>query len=227
MSKGEASLSALAKLTHIAIIAYIVTAIANLALTALSFYAMSNVMTPSASQDGLTGLMVVGLVASVVGILNIISIPASIILVALWVHRAFANLHEAGLEGLNYTPGWATASFFIPFVNMVVPMRALRELHNRSHGESDWHAAISVGDVTSWYACLWAAFLVGVALAAFLALDSIPYVHVLLPALGWAGLGLLFTIFVLGSAWFLLQIVNKVTAAQNAMLHYAQAGVFE
>lgn len=227
MGTGEETLVTLAKLTRIAIIAYIVSAIANLALTAVGLVYLPIVTAVKVPHDNLTALMVLGIISTVFGIISLIAIPASIILVAIWVHRSWANLHAAQLEGLNYTPGWATASFFIPFVNLIVPMRALRELHNRSHGESDWHAAISVGDVTSWYACTWAALVVGLALGAFMALDSIPNMYVLLPELGWFGLAALLLVFLLGSAWFLYRIVSKITAAQRAMLHYAQAGVFE
>ena len=226
MSKGEASLAKLGRLTRIAIMVYILAAIANLAVTVLSFAWLGSLLRAAPGDHQMIGIMVIGVISSVISLISLISIPASVILVALWVNCAWSNLHEARLEGLNYTPGWATASFFIPFVNMVVPMRALRELHNRSHGESDWHAAISVGDVTSWYACLWAAFLVGIALTVFLALDSIPNLYVILPTPGWILLGILLAAFLLGSAWFLYRIIGKVTAAQSAMLHYAQAETF-
>src|SRR5688572_27392345 len=88
-----------------------------------------------------------------------------------WIYRAHANLHEAGLDELRYSPRWSVGSFFVPLVNLVVPFRAMRELHNRSHGEGPWQAATPVGDVTSWWACLLAATAVSTvaAMVAFLA----------------------------------------------------------
>src|SRR5690349_10381798 len=29
-----------------------------------------------------------------------------VVLVCMWLYRAHANLHEAGVDGLEYTPGW-------------------------------------------------------------------------------------------------------------------------
>src|SRR5262245_55917536 len=49
-----------------------------------------------------------------------------------WIYRAHANLHEAGLDELRYSPGWSVGSFFVPLINLVIPFRAMRELHNRS-----------------------------------------------------------------------------------------------
>ena len=36
-----------------------------------------------------------------------VGLLVSIIAVAMWIHRAHANLYEAGAEGLQFTPGWA------------------------------------------------------------------------------------------------------------------------
>ena len=40
---------------------------------------------------------------------------ASVIAVAMWIHRAHANLRDAGADGLEFTPGWAVGWYFIPF----------------------------------------------------------------------------------------------------------------
>src|SRR5687768_18560933 len=45
----------------------------------------------------------------------------SIITVALWIHRAHANLTEVGHDSLEFTPGWAVGWYFIPFANLVKP----------------------------------------------------------------------------------------------------------
>lgn len=227
MGKGESSLATLARITKIVILVYIVGSLAFAAANGFTLYyattAMANTISPESTQT----LVILGIVSSVLSLAATGALLLTFVLVPLWVHRAWSNLHEARLEGLNYSPGWATASFFVPFVNTVVPMKALRELHNRSHGESDWHAAISVGDVTSWYACTWAAFLVTCVTAGYFAIDSIPGVILLLPTVAIFGLIAMVTIFTLGSAYFLMRVIGGVTAAQSEMLHYAQAGVFE
>jgi hypothetical protein len=56
----------------------------------------------------------------------------SAIAVAMWIHRAHANLYLFGMDGLEFTPGWSVGWFFIPFANLVMPFRAMKELWNRS-----------------------------------------------------------------------------------------------
>src|SRR5687767_1529604 len=62
---------------------------------------------------------------------------ASVVVVAMWIHRAHANLRDAGTDGLEFTPGWAVGWYFIPFANLIKPFQAMRELWNASHGQAD------------------------------------------------------------------------------------------
>ena len=170
--------------------------------------------------------MLLGIVAAGLGILQFITFLLCVVVIALWVNQAHKNLHEAGLDELNYAPGWAAMSFFIPFINLWVPFVSTRELYNRSHGESAWHAAIPAGDVTSWYACNWGAFAVFIAVMGYVMVDAIPGVFVLLPVWASGLLVVLLYVLVLGSAWFFLQVIRKVTAAQEAGMHVGHSDVF-
>jgi hypothetical protein len=78
---------------------------------------------------------------------------ASVVLVAMWIHRAHANLAEAGIVGLEFTPGWAVGWYFIPFANLVKPFQAMRELWKASRGESHPFDGPAPGEVTAWWAC--------------------------------------------------------------------------
>ena len=51
-----------------------------------------------------------------------------------WLHRASKNIPAFGnpKSGVEYSPGWAVGSFFIPFVNLVVPYKAVREVWVKS-----------------------------------------------------------------------------------------------
>ncbi|MEL1249738.1 DUF4328 domain-containing protein [Aurantiacibacter gilvus] len=167
------------------------------------------------------------IVIGIIGIVQLGSFVASIVLVAIWVNQAHRNLHDGGVTGLNYSPGWATASFFIPFVNLWVPFASTRELYNRSIGKAEWHAATSAGPVTSWYTCNWAAFIFLAAIITVLYLESIPGLYVIMPAFAAIGLFLLFGLFMVGSAWFMAQTVAKVTRAQTDLEHVSQADVFD
>src|SRR5687768_18623297 len=59
-----------------------------------------------------------GPLALVVGLAYIaffLMFVVSVVVVALWIHRAHANLRDAGVGGLEFTPGWAVGWYFIPF----------------------------------------------------------------------------------------------------------------
>lgn len=150
----------------------------------------------------------------------------AVVPVAGWIYRAHANLREAGLDELNYTPGWTVGSYFMPLVNFVVPFRAMRELHNRSHGESEWQAHSPVADVSSWWSCHLAAMLV-LSVATFVAmLATIPNLYVVQPAGVNTGLFLFALILLAGSAIFLFRTIGAVTRAQRAKMHVNHSEVF-
>lgn len=50
----------------------------------------------------------------------------------LWMRRAYHNLHQAGTVGLRYTEGWAVAGWFIPFANLFIPFRIVKEIWNET-----------------------------------------------------------------------------------------------
>lgn len=73
----------------------------------------------------------------------------------MWVYRVHRNLYALGEGDLSFRPGWAVGWWFIPFANLVQPVRAMLEAWRRSHpgGAKAAPAATVVG---LW----WAAFLV-------------------------------------------------------------------
>ena len=146
--------------------------------------------------------------------------------VALWIYRAHANLREANLSGLVHSPGWTVGSYFVPLANFVIPFRAMRELHNRSHGEDEWQAHSPVADVASWWSCHLAAIMV-LAVASFVAvLATIPNVYVVQPPGVNTGLFLFALVLLAGSAAFLFRTIGAVTSAQRNRLHLDTAQVF-
>ncbi len=148
-----------------------------------------------------------------------------IVMLMLWVHRAWQNLRDANLDDLNYSPGWAIGSFFVPFINLVVPMRAMRELANRSAGEDAWQAALPVADINSWWSCLIAGLFVRSIVLFVTLVDSIPYLHVTTPLTATMALGLLGNLLLMGSTWFLYRTIGVITRDQGAMLHVS--GTFD
>jgi len=146
--------------------------------------------------------------------------------IAMWIYRAHANLREAGVRELAYSPGWSVGSFFVPLVNVVIPFRAMRQLHNRSHGESEWEANSPVADVTSWWSCHLAAMMV-LALATFVAaLATVPNLYVVQPPGVNTGMFLFALLLLTGSAIYLYRTIGAVTRAQQARMHLNRAEVF-
>ncbi|MEM8874460.1 MAG: DUF4328 domain-containing protein [Planctomycetota bacterium] len=50
----------------------------------------------------------------------------------MWQYRAAGNLGPLGVREQRYTPGWNVGWWFIPFANLVMPFRCMRELETAS-----------------------------------------------------------------------------------------------
>lgn len=135
----------------------------------------------------------------------LISYGLSIIFIGMWIHRAHANLFAAGLTGLEFTPGWSIGWFFIPFANLVMPYRAMREL---------WERCPINGRDLPYVLLWWISFVVGGIVSNIgerIASDEAP--SNLFVVIGASGHIL--------SAILLFVIIRKVTTAQHSGLHAA------
>lgn len=144
---------------------------------------------------------------------------ASVIAVCMWIYRAHSNLHEAGLPGLQFTPGWAVGWYFIPIAFLFKPFQAMRELWTESHQTSDSFSAPAPGNLSAWWGC----WIVG---------NMLGNVSTRLDLMGdgsnmqvVTALSIASTLCTIGAAWLLLGIIRNVTAAQNDGIVAAQ--IFE
>lgn len=137
--------------------------------------------------------------------------------VAPWIYRAHANLRDDGAPGLNYSPGWALGSFLVPVLNLFVPMKAMRELWNRSHGEEAHFAHVSVGDVGNWWTCLLTGSFIQAYLDFTVALDMTSPLRITVPIGVNTFLSLFSLLLLEGSAVFLWRIIRAVTRAQQSV----------
>jgi hypothetical protein len=67
-----------------------------------------------------------------------VSFPAFVVTAVVflaWLYRAAENLRAFRSEPLDFTPGQAVRSFFIPFVNLVRPFQVMREVWQGSDPE--------------------------------------------------------------------------------------------
>lgn len=69
-----------------------------------------------------------------VGLLQVCSYVLTVVVFCVWLYRAYKNLPALGnaRESLNYSPGWAVGYFFIPFANLIMPYRAVKEVWQKS-----------------------------------------------------------------------------------------------
>ena len=66
-------------------------------------------------------------------LLELLVYLTTVVFFLMWLYRAHQNLRAFNPgHPSSYSPGWAVGSFFIPFVNLIVPYRAVKELWQKS-----------------------------------------------------------------------------------------------
>lgn len=150
------------------------------------------------------------MLAVAVGLVQVTAFLASIVLVAMWIHRAHENLVEAGYHK-QFTPGWAVGWFFVPIANLFQPFRAMRELWNLSHQQNDSPHDVAASELSVW----WGAWIVGSVLSNFGSreISGDNNFELLVGAAGAVSLAI--------CAWLLRRIIQRITAAQRQMVGMA------
>lgn len=103
-------------------------------------------------QDNPGGLLVALLMVGL-GSLQILIYIATVVCFLMWLHRCYVNLYSFGTptNAISYSAGWAVGSFFIPFVNLVVPYRAVKELWRNSASNAFLRSASRPGWFPFWW----------------------------------------------------------------------------
>lgn len=66
-------------------------------------------------------------------VIDLIIYITTVVFFVIWLYRAYSNLRAFDpSRPLDHSPGWAVGSFFIPFVNLIIPYRAVRETWQKS-----------------------------------------------------------------------------------------------
>lgn len=135
----------------------------------------------------------------------------------LWVWFAHTNLREAGVRS-KYSPGLAVAGYLIPIANLMLPFEAMRELHNRSHGEPEDFAHSAVEDVTAWWTAVIVGLLIFSALMVKFTIDAGTALIIMTPLWMEFAIGGFAVLLLLGSAYLFARLALAVTAAQEELL---------
>ena len=86
-----------------------------------------------------------------------IFIFSSCFLIGRWFFVSTKINHLLGIKELNISPGWSVGWYFIPFANLVMPYRSLKETFNASFNSEEWQNNRVPYDFPIW----WATFLIG------------------------------------------------------------------
>lgn len=81
-----------------------------------------------------------------------------------WLYRAHRNLRALGAADLGFTPRAAVSAFFVPVLNVVVPVRVVRELWNHSDPAEGVPARGDPMKTSPWVAWWWAIFVASIVL---------------------------------------------------------------
>lgn len=71
-----------------------------------------------------------------------------------WIHRANLNCHGFGASDMKFTPGWSIGYYFIPFINLVRPYQAMKEIWKVSSDPKNWQTQQGSA-VLGWWWALW------------------------------------------------------------------------
>lgn len=204
MNQGLETLEGRANSVRVVILVFLLITLATMALEIGQLGGAVDLASDTA-LTGIAGLIYIGYTVVFV---------VSIVLISMWIHRAHANLFEAGLDGLEFTPGWSVGWFFIPIANLFKPFQAMRELWNRSHDAADSFGAETPSQVGTWWGCyVGGSIFSNIAFRLELSAGA--------PTSTTLGLGLVGSALLIGSAWYLKQIVEDVTAAQRSVMGLA------
>lgn len=108
--------------------------------------------------ESLTELLYVG-----VALLQLFVFIATVAAFLLWLHRAYRNLRALGATGLDTTPGWAVAYFFIPVLNLFRPFQVVKEIWRWSaprvaeteSGFGNSYSRPKVSALVGWWWAFW------------------------------------------------------------------------
>jgi len=90
----------------------------------------------------------------IIGILYLVAFIVTGISFLKWIHRANSNCHGFGAQGMEFTPGWSVGYYFIPFINLYKPYRAMKEIWKVSTNPANWQNE-NGSALLGWWWALW------------------------------------------------------------------------
>jgi len=122
--------------------------ISNIIIIRIILVIIIHIMPISPGEEILTmGDWLLVVVAPVIIILNIIGG----ILFLRWIYFSNINSSLTGAENMNFSPGWSVGWFFIPFMNIFMPFRAMKEIWKTSKNSKSWTSLETPSIIIWWW----------------------------------------------------------------------------
>lgn len=69
---------------------------------------------------------------TLVALVSLVLFLGGVIAIGIWIYRASRNAHAIGTLEMESSPAWAVGWYFVPFANLAMPFRAMREIDQGS-----------------------------------------------------------------------------------------------
>jgi len=199
---------------------YLIGSLLVVASTALSLWisAGMDANTPVSLTEPTPGLEIGDLLVGLSGILYTLTYLIAGFLTLKWIYRVSKNAHVLA-SGLTVSAPWAVGWYFVPFANLFMPFRAMREAWQASEGPQAWRS-VPVPSLLRWW---WALWLIGNMISSLsfrLGLRA----GTLGEAVGSQVLDVISGFIDIPLALVLIRIVRRLSATQQAAL---QRGTFD
>ena len=157
---------------------------------------------------------------AIVDSLYLIFLISSWFLIGRWFFVSAKINHLSGIKELKFSPGWSVGWYFIPFANLVMPYRSLKETFKASFNSEEWQNNKVPYDFPIWWATfLIASWLGNISFRMYLELGE-TYTYEQLNQISY--IDIVTDVLFIVNAIFLLRIVNIIYHNQkdkNFKLH--------
>jgi hypothetical protein len=101
------------------------------------------------------------LVQSMIGLVQFPIYIFAVVAFLMWLYRIYANLEALGSDQNAYTPGWAVGWWFLPFANLIIPYKVVKNAWVESDPDmdSDSFLAGTPSSTPGWISLWWGAWI--------------------------------------------------------------------
>jgi hypothetical protein len=147
----------LAKSVYVAVGVHILGVVATTAVTIYERNILRQVQSGAVALEAVRPSLLVGdrwLVLA--NALQMLALLVCYVIGGMWIYRAGCNVRALGARGLDDSPGWAVGWYAVPFANLALPFRAMKQIRLASEAPYGWRSRSTPLLLTAW----WTLFLI-------------------------------------------------------------------